>query len=75
MQNDNNKLIQILISEKRVDTQKINNVLASDIYNSLRNYMDIERGDVHTRLDIDDQGCYVLRCKVRAKRIKIFGVV
>ena len=71
----NNKLMQVLISEKRFDAQKINNVLAGDIYKTLQNYMDITREDVKTRLELDENGCYVLRCKVVAKRIKIFGVV
>ncbi|MBQ7602879.1 MAG: hypothetical protein IJU58_01880 [Clostridia bacterium] len=70
-----NKLVQMLISQKRFDTQKINSVLAADIYKVLQNYMDIDRTDVKTRLDLDENGCYVLRCKVISKRIKIFGVI
>lgn len=70
-----NRLMQVLISEKRFDSQKINNVLAGDIFRVLQNYMDIERDDVHTKLDLESDGCYVLRCKVKAKRIKIFGIM
>ena len=69
------RLMQVLISEKRFDSQKINNVLASDIFKVLQNYMDIERDDVHVKLDLDNEGFYVLKCKVNAKRIKIFGIM
>lgn len=70
-----NKLMQVLISEKRFDPQKIDKVLESDFYKVIKNYMDIDREDIHTQLVLEDDGCYVLRCKVRARRIKIFGVL
>ena len=70
-----NKLMQVLISEKRFDPQKIDRVLESDLYKVIKNYMDIDREDIRTQLVLEDDGCYVLRCKVRARRIKIFGVL
>lgn len=70
-----NALMKVLISEKRFDSSAVDKVIASDIFNILKNYMDIQREDLKTQLVLDEQGFYVLRCKVRAKRIKIFGVV
>ena len=70
-----NNLMQVLISEKRFDSQKIDKVLASDIYNVVKNYMEIDPQDIKTNLVLDEDGCYVWRCKVRARRVKIFGVV
>ncbi len=71
----NNNLLKVLISEKRFDPQKINNILATDLYDVIKNYFEVERVDVHTRVDLEEDGYYVLRCKVRAKRVKIFGVL
>ncbi len=70
-----NRLMQVLISEKRFDSQKIDRVLENDLYKVIKNYMDVDREDIRTNLVLEDDGCYVLRCKVRAKRIKIFGVL
>lgn len=70
-----NKLMQVLISEKRFDSQKIDRVIASDVYNVIKNYMEIERDDIKTQLVLDDDGYYIFRCKARSRRIKVFGVV
>ena len=71
----NNNLLKILISEKRFDPQKLNDILSADLYEIIKNYFDIEPLDVHTKVDLENDGYYVLRCKVRAKRVKIFGVL
>ncbi len=71
----NNNLLKVLISEKRFDPQKINNILATDLYDVIKNYFEVERDDVRTRVDLEEDGYYVLRCKVRARRVKIFGVL
>lgn len=70
-----NNLMKVLVTEKRFDSQKIDKVMASDIFNVVKNYMEIEREDLKTQLVLDDDGCYVFRCKVKAKRVKVFGVV
>lgn len=72
--NNVSHLMRVLISEKRFDSQKIDKVIENDIYKVVKNYMDISREDLKTQLVLDEEGCYVLRCKARAKRVKIFGV-
>ena len=68
-------LMQVLVSEKRFDSKKIDKVLSSDIFNVIKNYMEIDREDLKTQLVLEEDGSYVLRCKAKAKRIKVFGVV
>ena len=70
-----NNLMKVLITEKRFDSQKIDKVIASDIFNVVKNYLEIDKEDLKTQLVLDEDGYYVLRCKARAKRVKIFGVV
>ena len=52
-----NKLMQVLISEKRFDPQKIDKVLESDLYKVIKNYMDIDREDIRTQLVLEEDGC------------------
>ena len=73
--NNISSLMKILVTEKRFNSQKIDKVMASDIFNVVKNYLEIEREDLKTQLVLDDDGCYVFRCKVKAKRVKVFGVV
>ena len=37
--------------------------------------MDVDKDDMLTRLDLDENGNYVLRCKVKCKRLKIMGLL
>lgn len=69
-----NRLRQVLINDKRMDPSRLQEVLKNDIYEVLYQYMDIEPSAVKTRVDIED-GEYILRCKVRSKRIKVMGFV
>ncbi len=67
------RLRQVLINDKHFDTDRLNDVVSSDIFKALSNYMDITHDDMLLRIDLDEQGDYVLRCKVKARRLKIMG--
>ena len=69
------KLKQVLINDKHFNPERLNEVITGDLYKILQNYMEINRDDMLARIDIDDEGNYVLRCKVKCKRLKIMGLL
>lgn len=69
------RLNQILINDKFFNPTKLNELLNVEIYKTLSNFMEIRREDVATRIDIDESGNYVLRCKVSSKRLKVVGIL
>ena len=69
------RLKQILINDKHFNPVKFNEVLASDVFKTLQNYMEITKEDILSRLDIDAEGNYVFRCKVKCNRLKIMGIL
>ncbi len=69
------RLKQVLINDKHINPERLNDVVSSDIFKVLQNYMDITKDDLLTRIDLDEQGDYVLRCKVKCKRLKIMGLL
>ncbi|MBR7091366.1 MAG: hypothetical protein IKC79_02815 [Clostridia bacterium] len=68
------RLREVLINDKRMDPKRLQEVLRNDLYEILYQYMDIGQKDVLAKVDIED-GEYVLRCKVRTKRLKVMGFV
>ena len=69
------KLKQVLINDKHFNPERLNDVLSSDIFKLLQNYMEIDNSDMMSRIDLDEQGNYVLRCKVKCKRLRIMGLL
>ena len=69
------KLKQVLINDKHFNPERLNDVVSSDIFKLLQNYMEIDNGDMMSRIDLDEQGNYVLRCKVKCKRLRIMGLL
>lgn len=69
------KLKQVLINDKHFNPERLNDVVSSDIFKLLQNYMEIDNSDMMSRIDLDEQGNYVLRCKVKCKRLKIMGLL
>lgn len=69
------KLKQVLINDKHFNPERLNEVLSCDIYKVLKNYMELDKDDMLTRIDIDESGNYILRCKVKCKRLKIMGLL
>ena len=69
------KLKQVLINDKHFNPERLNDVVSSDIFKLLQNYMEIDNSDMMSRIDLAEQGNYVLRCKVKCKRLKIMGLL
>ena len=69
-----NRLRQVLINDKRMDPKRLEEVIKNDLFELLYQYMDINQGNVRTKIDIEN-GEYILRCKVCARRIKMMGFV
>lgn len=69
------RLNQILVQDKFINPTKLNELLNVEIYKVLSHFMQITRDDVLTRLDIECDGTYVLRCKVTCFRLKVVGLI
>ena len=69
------KLKQVLINDKHFNPMRLNDILKSEIYNVLKNYMEITKDDIIIKIDIEADGTYVLRCKAKCSRIKILGII
>lgn len=69
------KLKKILINDKHFSPTRLNEVIKSGIYKVLDNFMEITPRDILTNLTLEEDGDYVLRCKVRCKRIKVMGIL
>ena len=69
------RLKQVLINDKHFNPAKFNEVLASDIFKVLQNYMEIQKDDILSRIDFDAEGNYVFRCKVKCNKIKVIGIL
>ncbi len=69
------KLKKILINDKHFSPVRLNEVIKSGIYKVLGDFMEIEPQDILTNLSLEEDGDYVLRCKVRCKRLKIMGIL
>ena len=63
---------QAFVNARHIDLEKINRIITQDVCDVLRAYLDIENSDVVLKLEPEGNG-YVLRCKARAKRLKIVG--
>lgn len=69
------KLKRVLINDKRFNPERLNEVISGDLYKILQNYMEIDRENLLAKIDLDEDGYYVLRCKVKCKRLKIMGLL
>ena len=69
------KLKKILINDKHFNPSRLNEILKSDLFNLLKDYMEINNNDIITKLEIDENGDYIFRCKVRTNRLKMLGIM
>ena len=69
------KLKKVLINDKHFNPSRLNEILKSDLFNLLKDYMEISNDDIITKLEIDEDGDYIFRCKVRTKRLKMLGIM
>ena len=71
--NIDERLKNVLISDKHFDTKELINVLKTDLYELIFNYFDISPQDIDLNLTTDDIGSYILKFEVKSDRVKIFG--
>ena len=68
-----NRMKNMLISDKHFDTKDLIRVLKSDTYGVFVNYFDIIPQDISIKLEVDENGIYKLSVNLSAERLKIFG--
>lgn len=71
--NIDERIQNMLISDKHFDAKDLVKVLKSDFYNLLVNYLEISPQDIILELNIDEFGEYVIKLQVKTERLKIFG--
>lgn len=69
------KLKSVLISDKHINPIRVNEILKSDVFGVLQNYMEISENDIITKIDLDQNGNYIFRCKARSARLKTLGIL
>ncbi len=69
------KLKKVLINDKHFQPSRLNDMVRSEIFKCLSNYMEISAEDIKTSITVEEDGQYVLRCKVRCPRLKIMGIL
>ncbi|MBQ7307915.1 MAG: hypothetical protein IJW82_05230 [Clostridia bacterium] len=67
------RIKNMLISDKHFDTRDLIKVLRTDLYDLLVNYFDITPQDIMLEMKVDEFGIYDFRLQVKSERIKIFG--
>ena len=69
------RLNKVLISDKYINPESIVNVMRSDMVNIAINYLDFEKDNALTKLEINKDGSYNFILKINAKRIKGLGIL
>lgn len=68
------KLKQVLINDKHVNSDRLNQLLTSEVYKVLLNYLDIYKEDIMSKISLEN-GKVVFRLKVSCNQIKIVGML
>ena len=67
------RLKNVLISDKQFCPDRVQKVLKSDAYNMLYNYCDLQPENLQVKLEVLKDGSYSFVIKAQANRLKIFG--
>ena len=67
------RMKNMLISDKHFDSRDLIKVLRTDLYDLLVNYFDITPQDLVLEMRVDEFGVYDFKLNVKSERIKIFG--
>ena len=70
---DADRLKHILIADKHFDPQRIKQVIKSDVFNILRDYLELDPENVFIDIELNSNGEYHLKIDAIANRMKIFG--
>lgn len=68
-------LKQILVSDKHFVPSEIKNIMTSEVFKCLQNYLEIEPENIKSDFDIDENGDFRFDVTVTTKRIKILGIL
>ena len=69
------RINKVLISDKYINPDNILTVIKSDIINIAYNYLDFDKENIITKLEINNNGEYELMFKITAKRLKCVGIL
>ncbi len=69
------ELTHDFLCERHVNLTKLNLVIKQDIFSVVSSYLDITPADLFIRLELNIDGDYELKCKVKSKRLKIVGFI
>lgn len=70
---DDERLKNILISDKHFNPEYLVKVLRSDMLDLLLNYMNILPQNIDISIFVDEKGVYNLKISAKTDRLKIFG--
>ena len=71
--NIDERIKNMLISDKHFDTKDMIKVIRNDMYVLLNNYLEISPQDILVTIKVNEYGEYELRVDVKTERLKIFG--
>ena len=64
-----NRIKQMLVKDKKINPEKIVKLLKSEIFFSLRNYMEIKVDDINLDIGIDNDGKYIISLNATSNRL------
>lgn len=67
------RLKNVLISDKQICPQRLEKVLRSDAYSTLSNYCDVIPENLNVQVEVKKDGTYSFVITAIANRLKIFG--
>lgn len=74
MNNQLQRLTNILVADKQNPCEKINSILKSDLFILLSQYFDLIEKDIECKVVAQD-GDYIVKISARARRLKNFIVL
>lgn len=73
MQSEEDRLKNVLISDKQFSPEKVKKVLKSDAYQMLSNYCNLSPENLSTSVEVMSDGKYKFCIVATSDRLKIFG--
>ena len=73
MQSEEDRLKNVLISDKQFSPEKAKKVLKSDAYQMLSNYCNLSPENLSTSVEVMSDGTYKFCIVATSDRLKIFG--
>ncbi len=72
----NQKTLQsVLVSDKHFVPKNVEEILKSEVFKTLLNYLEIKPENAKANFDVAEDGDFLFFFKVKAKRLKIMGIL